>query len=372
MRFCLVSTQKHCGGGEVLIASVARQLKRAGHSVAWITQAKSDVATWLERDDAEVLHRLRNRGQNLRDWMSVRQAIRTWAPDVLIMNDTHAVPLAGSAAWLEKRRPLRLAYKHTVFPLRSRLKYQLLTDKLICVSQAARSTILSGGMPETDVEVIYGGAERPIASPHARAAIRSELGLSDSQPLVVSVGNLLECKGHQDLVNAVAKLKSRDFYTVIAGEGGERSRLTAQIKTLGIEDRLRLLGFRADANNLLAAADLVVHPSHAEGLSLVLIQAQMLRKPIVATAVGGTVEVLDALRPSECSSWIAEHADPGDLATQIDDALAHIQDSQSGNSLERRLEHTAQRAMRLFSIEKNSLQLADLAANLLGTRKAAA
>lgn len=367
MRFCFVSTQKNVGGGEVLTSSVAGHLLRGGHSVSWIVRGESEVEQRCNAIGMEVLHRLTGRGQNLSDVFAVRRALRRWAPDVVLMNDTHAVPIMGAAIWaLPGRRPLRLAMKHTVFPLRSRLKYQLLTDQIICVSKAAQATVVRGGVPERKTSVIYGGSEVPKPEANAARQIRAELGLEQEQSLIASVGNLLDCKGHIDLVRAMGKLGSdSNAVAVIAGEGAERHALEGQIDALGLQGTVRLLGFRDDVEQLLQAADLVVHPSHAEGLSLALIQAQMLSRPIVATAVGGASEVLAADDAELCSSWLARPADPASLAAEIHAALNTIRNPTLRGQLNAKLEVTCQRAHRLFSVAVNSRQLADLVAGLL-------
>lgn len=367
MRFCIVSTQKNWGGGEVLVASLADRLLSSGHAVGWIARDNSEVLSRLEDDDASILHRTRKRGQNLRDWFAIREVIQNWAPDVLIMNDTHAVPLAGSAAWFSRGvKPLRLAYKHTVFPLRSRLKYQLLSDRVICVSQAVRDTMIRGGMHEDSAVVIYGGAEKPTRVENAKSEVRQELGVPDDGALLLAVGNLLDCKGHLDLVSAMHQLErsGSNARLVIAGEGQERAAIESRIAELSLQSRVKLLGYRSDVNRIMEAADLVVHPSHAEGLSLVLIQAQMLGKPIVATAVGGAKEVL-AANSSDCTSWIAQPSAPEDLAAKIGAALAMLQDADRTREISHRLAANAVRAEELFSVDQSCRHLVDLSASLL-------
>ncbi|MEZ6133539.1 MAG: glycosyltransferase [Pirellulaceae bacterium] len=377
MRFCLVSTQEHWGGGEALLCSIAQQLQQAGHAVSWIARRDSEVIERIQRDGAEVLHELYKRGTNLRDWFATRRSLRKWVPDVLLLNDTHAVPLAGSVAWFCRRpRPLRLAYKHTVFPLRSGLKYRLLSDKLICVSAAAQETVVAGGLPREHTAVVYGGCPLPVESRHARERIRRELQLTPEQKLLVCVGNLLDCKGHAELVAAAQVLhnnpsrvgrgletKYSEFVIVIAGEGAERERLTQRINDAQLTHCVRLLGYRNDAEQLLAAADLVVHPSHAEGLSLVLIQAQMLAKPIVATAVGGAAEVLQSSNVQACTSWIAEPKNAFHLAQQITSALACLESEP--DLLARRLQETKRHACEKFDIGVNAHLLVELSASNL-------
>ncbi|MCR9295292.1 MAG: glycosyltransferase [bacterium] len=368
MRFCLVSTQENFGGGEVLLASIADELMNAGHSVGWIVRGQSQVAELLEYHRGSRLYACRKRGRNLRDLLAVRAVFRDWAPDVIVMNDSHAVLLAGLAAkTLRSPRPRRLAYKHTVFPLRSRLKYRLLTDKVICVSNAAREMLLRGGMHADESVVVYGGTAPIRPSTSSRQEIRRELGIVDENTrLLVCVGSLLSCKGHSDLLSAIAQLDpALPLMQVIAGEGVERANLERQIRSQGLEDRVRLLGFRHDAEQLMQAADLIVHPSHAEGLSLVLIQAQMLGKPIVATAVGGAAEVLGLGKPEYCTPWVAKARDPENLAQQIEQALKALKDRSIRPEIESRLAINAERTSYDFSLTRNASRLADIAAQLL-------
>jgi L-malate glycosyltransferase len=369
MRFCLVSTQQDLGGGEALLMSIARELATAGHDIAWIVRDKGAVLERLESEQQNVLHRLRNRGINWGDLNSVIHQLRTWQPQVLILNDTHAVPIAGSAAWFcRSAKPLRLAYKHTVFPLRSKLKYRLFADHMICVSQAARLTLLEGGMADERCQVIYGGCQPREIDSEQRALTRRALGIEPGERMLVSVGSLLECKGHADLIDAFPAVlqvfpKTRLW---IAGDGDQRQTLEAQIERFGLQRSVRLLGHRSDADDLIASADLLVHPSHAEGLSLVLIQAQMLEKPIVATAVGGTVEVMHCNEPEKCTSWIVPPRDPASLTAVICNALSKIDADPQG--LAHRLIETARLTREQFDIRLHARHLADLCTNLLAKR----
>lgn len=364
MRFCLVSTQHHWGGGETLLASMGRQWMRSGHSLSCIVRRGSEVEQQALASGTTILHATQDRGTNLSDWWAIRRALRNWSPDVIVLNDSHAVPLVGSAALFCRRpKPVRLAYKHTVFRLHSGLKYRLLSDKLVCVSQAALQVALEGGVPQRHAQMIYGGCRPLHSDPTARSEIHAELGLAPEQRLLVCVGSLLECKGHRELVDAMGLLEAKrsDLVAVIAGEGEQRSKLEALIASRGLTHQVRLLGYRHDAQRLLDAADLVVHPSHSEGLSLVLIQSQMLGKPIVATAVGGTREVL-AADSAECSSWLAQPGDAQSLAACITQALAAI-DNPSPEFREKLLATTA-RMHQQFTIATSANKWVELAAHL--------
>ena len=119
---------------------------------------------------------------------------------------TRFILWAQQLGYVEVVVPIRLAYKHTVFPMRSRVKYRWLSDKLICVSQAAQQVVIHGGVPIDRTAVIYGGCRPADRDAAARAWAEAEFGLAKSDRLLVSVGNLLACKGHADLIDAVAIL----------------------------------------------------------------------------------------------------------------------------------------------------------------------
>lgn len=376
MRFCLVSSQENWGGGEALLVSIADELRRAGHSVSWILRSNSRMAERIAASPQPILFQFSKRGQNWHDIVQAYRSIRDWSPDVVIMNDTHAVVLAGLATlhMHPRRRPLRLAYKHTVFPLRSRFKYRLLTDKIICVSQAAKQVLVEGGMPEQDAVVVYGGVVPVESVPFGSRSEqpfqqeRRRLGIDQVQrPLLLAVGSLLACKGHADLLHAIALLPEGERPAVaIAGEGEERKNLTRLIGQLGLASHVQLLGYRSDVHELMAAADLIVHPSTAEGLSLVLIEAQMMHKPIVATAVGGAQEVLGQVASAGGSDvlWVAQAADPSDLSACIQNALQRLE-SGSPSELCEQLERSAARALEMFSVHRCSTRLVEAAAEML-------
>ncbi len=312
MRFCLASTQADWGGGEKLLWSIRTALVAQGHHVSWIVRRAEPLHEFVNAHGDDVLATLERRGVNPREWLHVAKELRAKAPDVLLLNDSHAIMFGGSAALVcGPVRPLRLAFRHVTFAIRSPLKMRMMSDSIVCVSEAARQTVLDAGIPRDRTVVIYGGGEEPHSDPSDRQWAEREFNLAPHTPLLVCVGNLLECKGHVPLVEAALHLRQQvpEARLLIAGEGILRDRLEKRIIDLGLSDFVRLLGFRRDADRLLSAASVVVHPSLQEGLSLVLIQAQRLRKLIVSTAVGGSAEVLGVNDDKPCLFWRAQPDD---------------------------------------------------------------
>ena len=99
---------------------------------------------------------------------------------------------------------------------------------------------------------------------------------------------------------------------MLVGEGDERSRLEQMARALGLAERVRFLGYRADIPELLAVCDLFVLPSLYEGLPLAVLEAMAASRPVVATAVGGTDEVV-----TDGESYFVPPAEPAALTAAI-------------------------------------------------------
>lgn len=173
---------------------------------------------------------------------------------------------------------------------------------------------------------IYNGAR--LASYNGeRAATRKivchELGLDETDRLILTVGRLHPDKGYRDLLHAIPHLLAEfpNAKFLWAGEGEFRQELTDEIRKYGVADAVRLLGHRTDVQRLMQAADLLAFPSHVEAMSLVLLEAMAAGLPLVASRVGGTPEIItDQIHGRLC------HAeDSCDLLATLRWALQHPQ-----------------------------------------------
>ena len=140
------------------------------------------------------------------------------------------------------------------------------------------------------VRVVHNGIDVSRFGGPADPALRAELTNGTDRPLVLSLARLHWQKGLKHLVAAARQVPSAVF--VVAGAGEERAHLDEEVARSGVGDRFRFLGFRDDAPRLLAACDLFVLPSLFEGLPVSVLEALAARRPVVATAVGGTGEAV--------------------------------------------------------------------------------
>ncbi len=158
------------------------------------------------------------------------------------------------------------------------------------------------------------------------AALRRELGLEACHPIIGSVGRLEPRKGYADMLRAIPEIRRRhpDLGVVIAGDGEARADLEALASELGIADCLRLPGFRHDVPALLTLMNVFVLPSHSEGMSLAMLEALAVGRPMVATRVGGLPEVLS----HEQTALLVPPGEPAAITASVlrllsDPALAH-------------------------------------------------
>ncbi len=163
---------------------------------------------------------------------------------------------------------------------------------IIAVSQALKDAIVALGVPARAITVLRNGVDLETFHPGGREAARAQLGLSG--PVLLSVGHLIERKGHEYAIGALTKLRHATL--LIAGEGPERKSLEALAENLGVAERVRFLGAIAheDLQGIYVAADVLILASSREGWPNVLLEAMACGTPAVATNSWGNPEVISA------------------------------------------------------------------------------
>lgn len=221
-------------------------------------------------------------------------------------------------------------------------------DGMLAVSEAMRADMIALGMPGERIEPISTGVDQERFKPRDRAAGKAALGVSG--PLVVSLGALIPLKGHDILIDAVARLPGVNLR--IAGQGPEAARLEAQVARLGLGERVRVLGPvpHEEVAPLVAAADVMALASEREGLANAWLEALASGTPVVIPDVGGARQVL---RGSAAAGRIAPRTAEG-FAAAIAELLADPPDPE-------RVRETA----RPYTWAANSAQLAGFYARLV-------
>jgi glycosyltransferase involved in cell wall biosynthesis len=159
------------------------------------------------------------------------------------------------------------------------------------------------------------------------AALAEQWRVPDDSRVVMLPGRLTRWKGGLDFIDAIARLGRRDLCCVLVGAAqrrGFRRELEAAIERLGLIGRFRIIEDCRDMPAAYALADVVVSAStDPEGFGRVIVEAQAMGKPVVATDHGGAREtIMPADVPSGATGWLAQPGDPAALAAAIGEALA--------------------------------------------------
>ena len=126
-----------------------------------------------------------------------------------------------------------------------------------------------------------------------RNAKRKELGLSENDNMLLSVGELIPRKNHQTVISAIKKTSNPNIKYFVAGNGPLMETLHQQIVDLDLQSQVVLLGYRTDINELLKCTDIFAIPSKQEGLSVALMESMAGGLPIVCSKIRGNIDLVD-------------------------------------------------------------------------------
>lgn len=176
--------------------------------------------------------------------------------------------------------------------------------RFIVLSCAFRDILHSNyGVSAEHIRVVPAGVDVDrFATGFTRREARERLGWPQDRPIVLAVRRLAQRMGLEDLINAMDKVRTRvpKAQLLVVGKGPLADTLATHLRSLGLEDNVRLLGFLPDEDLPLAyrAADLTVVPTVAlEGFGLITIESLAAGTPVLVTPVGGLPEVVRDLSP---------------------------------------------------------------------------
>ena len=305
------------GGAEQQVMLLAKGLRRRGWrvSVVALSGAGGTAAAELREAGVEFLSLEMRKGlADPRGWIRFRRWLRRERPEVVHAHLPHAAWLARWSR-LTAHVPVVIDTLHSSHTgrLGRRLGYAFsrwLPDHVTAVSEATAAAHLAAGMvSRSNLSVLGNGIEVAAWRPDSRArtAARRELGLT-GEFLWLAVGRLEAVKDYPTLLNAFAGVPQAGRL-LIAGAGPLQSELVELAARLGLDGRVRFLGFDPQVKRWMQAADGFVLTSRYEGLPMVLLEAGACGLPVVATDVAGTREVV----VSGETGWLTPAGDAGAL-----------------------------------------------------------
>lgn len=196
------------------------------------------------------------------------------------------------------RLPL-LSHLHTAYMRRSR--YALLVhqaDLVVGVSAQVLGDPIRDGVPPERTKLIYNGVDFARLDAGSRIGLRSSLGIESSATVIGTAGSLVHRKGQDVLLHAIARCNKASVtcipapHLIVAGDGPEGDVLRRLADELGLSSRVHFIGHVRDMAAFYASIDVFALASRADAFGLVLAEAGFMRKPVVATRVGGIPEVV--------------------------------------------------------------------------------
>jgi glycosyltransferase involved in cell wall biosynthesis len=184
-------------------------------------------------------------------------------------------------------------------------------DQVIATNHSDADTLSSLGVPSNRLHIIPNGYDDKLFYPVPSYEARKQLGLPLDEKILLSIGNLVDIKGHIYLINAmktVSKVR-KDILLIIVGSGILKEALQKTIETLGLGQNILLVGWKkhTEISTWINASDLFVLPSLGEGFPVVIPEVMACGKPVIATRVGGVPEAI-------CSSEFGTLITPKDPA----------------------------------------------------------
>lgn len=305
--------------------------------------------------------------------LSLTRLMRRFRPQI-VHTHTAKAGVLGRLAALVAGRPLTVHTFHGHVlrgyfgPARTAL-YRLIerllarvSDVLIAVSPAVKADLVALGVagPEKIRVVPLGLDLEPLARPLSRGALGSEAGFPPDAALVGIVGRLVPIKDVDTFLRAVPIVRERlaaARFSVV-GDGECRAALEEAACHLGLQGIVHFHGWRRDLEAVFGDLDVVVNCSRNEGTPVALIEAMAAGRPVVATAVGGTPDLLGGGR----RGILVEPGDPAALAAGILEVLSRPEEARA------RAEAARDHVLRAHSATRLYEEIDGLYRELLATR----
>ncbi|MFB6257403.1 MAG: glycosyltransferase family 4 protein [Flavobacteriales bacterium] len=258
---------------------------------------------------------------------ALKALTNAYAPDLIHVHDAHGHTAAFLATLLFRQKLPLIVHRRVDFPVGkhflSRWKFDHpAISRVIAVSEAIRGIGRKGVRQKDKWVTVRSGIDTSrVQERKDPTRIRKELGLASDIPIIGNIAALADHKDHFTFLRTARTYfdKGKRGVFVILGDGPERSSIEAERHRLGLEDGVRVMGFRDDVLELLSGFDVFLMSSKTEGLGTSLLDAMAASIPIVSTNAGGIPEILC----NEQNALLREVGDAKGLAESLVHLLEH-------------------------------------------------
>lgn len=176
------------------------------------------------------------------------------------------------------------------------LEFQLAryADRIVTVSEEMERRLVKRGLPQQKTVTIQNALDPQVFRAVTERVTREQLGVSADDLLLGVIGRFSPEKGVDIFLDALRRVVERhpQVKAILIGEGPMEGNLRQQVESYGLQSQVLFAGYQPQISSFYPLLDLLVLPSRSEGLPNVALEALFFRVPVVATAVGGTPEVI--------------------------------------------------------------------------------
>ena len=244
---------------------------------------------------------------NVRAYRCIRHIVRSGGYQLIHCHTPVGAMLVRLAARSQRKKGAKVIYTAHGFhffqgaPKKNWLLYypvekycSRFTDAIITMNQEDYD-LASRKFTHSSIFCVHGvgvDTTRFFADIGDRQKLRENLGLSMEDRLILSIGELIPRKNHEASIRAMRKVQNDQVKLWIAGKGPLQSQLEELIRSLNLENRVSLIGYRSDIAQLCRAADILCFPTYQEGLSVALMEAMASSLPCVASDIRGNRDLI--------------------------------------------------------------------------------
>jgi glycosyltransferase involved in cell wall biosynthesis len=286
------------------------QSERFSVSIATFDRQASDA----DKADSEFISAVRDLGVGIqvirerRRWDAavfhgLESTVKIQSPDIIHTNNVKSHALIKASGLHRRYKWIATHHGYTSTDFKMKCYNQLdrwslrSAERVILPCHAFRTQVTQCGIAADRIRIVpNSGVRIPKPPEEELQALRSRLGISAEEKVVLCIGRMSAEKGHIDLVNALRILNERNLEQrcklILLGSGPELGHLQAAAAGLGVVSQVIFATEEADVTTFLHAADVFALPSHSDGSPHVILEAMGAGLPIVSTSVGGLPEML--------------------------------------------------------------------------------
>lgn len=283
------------GGVEKWMFEVGKGLRERGYNVIYGARPGSRFNNYAKEHSFKYYDIKFSSDMNPIISYNLKKLIKSENIELICAGEEKELRLLAPVYWFGKRPAIVIRKGAPLIKNRLRFKivYDRLVDAVITPSNALGDYLLDllPWLKSNKINVLHNGVLIPENK--QKGIFRKELEINERTFLAVIIGRLNTPKGHTDLIHAIGKIKNKLEHTIVAvvGGGEDESQLREEVKRLDLSGIVKFLGHRNDVDQILADADLQVHPSHSEGMPNAILEGLAYAVPIIATNIPGIKEI---------------------------------------------------------------------------------